>query len=199
MDLKDGWPEYIDEMDRMFARVAVTGETAYVPGASRHLNFISSGDEEETVDLGTPQSHVGPPSSGTPGSSGSKRTSSSWQSTRTSPGKKVRNTAVRNMNTNMTRFNSSYDRRTEVIENIYAKKNQSVQIEVSTKKEAEKKRENEQKQVVDSAIELGVHKMDPKLWSGVVKICMNDSLRHIYLCTPVEARLPMIQSNVDMV
>lgn len=43
------------------------------------------------------------------------------------------------MNTNMTRFNSSYDRRTEVIENIYAQKNQSVQMEVSTKKEAEKK------------------------------------------------------------
>jgi hypothetical protein len=41
--------------------------------------------------------------------------------------------------------------------------------------------------------------MDPKLWGGVVKICMNDNLRHIYLCTPVEARLPMIQSNVDMV
>jgi hypothetical protein len=103
------------------------------------------------------------------------------------------------MNTNMTRFNSSYDRRTEVIENIYAQKNQSVQMEVSTKKEVEKKRENEHKQVVDSATELGVHKMDPKLWSGVVKICMNDSLRHIYLCTPVEVRLPMIQSNVDMV
>jgi hypothetical protein len=94
LDLKDGWPEYIDEMDRMFAGVAVTGETAYVPGASRHLNFISSGEEEETTDFGTPQSHVGPPSSGTPGSSGSKRTSSSWQSTGTSPGKKARNTAV---------------------------------------------------------------------------------------------------------
>jgi hypothetical protein len=103
------------------------------------------------------------------------------------------------MNTNMTRFNSSYDRRTEVIENIYAQKNQSVQMEVSTKKEAEKKREHEQKQVVESATELGVHKMDPKLWSGVVKICMNDSLRHIYLCTPLEARLPMIQSYADMV
>jgi hypothetical protein len=54
LDLKDGWLEYIDEMDRMFAGVAVTGETAYVPGASRHLNFISSGDEEETAELGTP-------------------------------------------------------------------------------------------------------------------------------------------------
>jgi hypothetical protein len=92
--LKDGWPEYIDEMDRMFAGVAVTGETAYVPRASRHLNFISSGEEEETADFGTPQSHVGPPSSGTPGSSGNKRTTSSWQSTGTSPGKKARNTAV---------------------------------------------------------------------------------------------------------
>lgn len=60
MDLKDRWPEYIDEMDRMFAGVAVTEEIAYVPGASRHLNFISSGDEEETAEFGTPQSHVAP-------------------------------------------------------------------------------------------------------------------------------------------
>jgi hypothetical protein len=60
LDLKDGWPEYIDEMDRMFAGVAVTGETAYVPGASRHLNFISSGDEEETAEFETPQSSVAP-------------------------------------------------------------------------------------------------------------------------------------------
>jgi hypothetical protein len=95
LDLKDGWLEYIDEIDHMFAGVAVTGETAYVPGASRHLNFISSSDEEETAELGTPQSHVAlPPSSGTPGSSGSKRTSSSWQSIGTSLGKKARNIAV---------------------------------------------------------------------------------------------------------
>jgi hypothetical protein len=107
LDLKNGWPENIDEMDRMFAVVAVTGESTFVPGASRHLNFISSGDEDEApADFGTPQSH------GTPVSSGSKRTASSTRSTATSPGKKPKNAAVRNMNNNMTRFNSSYDKRT---------------------------------------------------------------------------------------
>jgi hypothetical protein len=119
LDLKNGWPENIDEMDRMFAVVAVTGESTFVPGASRHLNFISSGDEDEApADFGTPQSRGTPQnfstphSHGTPVSSGSKRTASSTRSTATSPGKKPKNAAVRNMNNNMTRFNSSYDKRT---------------------------------------------------------------------------------------
>jgi hypothetical protein len=125
LDLKNGWPKYIDEMDRMFAGVAVTGESAFVPGASHHWNFINSGDEDEALaDFRTPQSHGTPQNFGTPHrhgtpvSSGSKRTASSTRSTATSPGKKPKNAAVRNMNNNMTRFNSNYNKRTEVIENI---------------------------------------------------------------------------------
>jgi cell division protein FtsB len=32
LDLKNGWPEYIDELDRMFSGVAMMGETSFVPG-----------------------------------------------------------------------------------------------------------------------------------------------------------------------
>jgi hypothetical protein len=92
-DLKFGWPEYIDAMDRMFSRVVVTGETAYVPGVTRHLNFTSSGDEDEALPaFGTPETDGTPSSFGTPqyfdtsGSStprsnGSKRSASSTRST----------------------------------------------------------------------------------------------------------------------
>jgi hypothetical protein len=141
LDLKNGWPKYIDEMDHMFAVVAVTGESTFVPGASRHLNFISSGDEDEApADFGTPQSRGTPQnfstphSHGTPVSSGSKRTTSSTRSTATSPSKKPKNAAVRNMNNNMTRFNSSYDKRIEVIENIRMEK-MYVEQEISIKQQ----------------------------------------------------------------
>ena len=50
MELKDGWPEYIDELDRMFTGVAVNEETSFVPGVSRRLHYVSSGEEEEDHD-----------------------------------------------------------------------------------------------------------------------------------------------------
>jgi hypothetical protein len=142
LDLKNGWPEYIDEMDHMFARVAVTGESTFVPRASHRLNFISSSDEDEApADFRTPKSHGTPQNFGTPHShgtlvsSGSKRTTSSTRSTATSPGKKPKNVAVRNMNINMTKFNSSYDKRTKVIENIWMEKKMSVEQEISIKQQ----------------------------------------------------------------
>jgi hypothetical protein len=85
LDLKDGWPEYIDELDRMFSGVAMMGETSFVPGVNRQLNFISSDEEEEEdANFGTPQSCA------TPVSSGSKWTASSTRSTQQVPARRPR-------------------------------------------------------------------------------------------------------------
>jgi hypothetical protein len=81
MDLKDGWTEHIDELDCMFAGVVVNGETSFVPGLSRRLHYVSSGEEEDA-------DQVIPLSCSTPVSCGSKR-SSSTRSTISSPSKEV--------------------------------------------------------------------------------------------------------------
>nr|XP_034599259.1 uncharacterized protein LOC117860133 isoform X1 [Setaria viridis] len=95
---------------------------------------------------------------------------------------------------------SSYDHRTSVIERAYLDKKKEVEEEKEKKKQEQDARKQEQdarkqeqKLVIDSATELGVHLMEGQLWNGVVKICMHDDLRNIFLCTPVEARLSMIK------
>jgi hypothetical protein len=183
-------------MDRMFAGVAVTGESAFVPGASRHLNFISSGDKDEApADFGTPQTdgtprsfgtrqYFGTPSiSATPASSGSKRSASSTRSTGKSPGKKPRNTTVRMKDANMTTFNSNYDYRTQVIEKVWMEKN-SVEKEMSMKQhqlELQQKqkdaKEHQQQLIAQSAEQLGVDNMEGDLWTGVLNICKDDDAR----------------------
>jgi len=36
--LKDGWPEYLDQLEQMFEGVAVDGSTAYVPGSNKEVD-----------------------------------------------------------------------------------------------------------------------------------------------------------------
>jgi hypothetical protein len=146
-DLKFGWPEYIDAMDRMFSGVAVTGETAFVPGVTHHLNFTSSGDEDEALPaFGTPETVDTPSSFGTPqyfdtlgsstpGSSGSKRSASSTRSTVKSPGKKPRNTAARMKDANMSNWNSCYQSRTQIIHNLMMEKKNSEEQSVRLKQQ----------------------------------------------------------------
>jgi hypothetical protein len=109
------------------------------------------------------------------------------------------------MNNNMTRFNSSYDKRTEVIENICIEKKMSIEQDISIKQQLsprqqqQETRKQEHKLVTESATELGVHLMENELWNGVVNICKDDDARNIYLCTPVEGRLQLIKRYAAMV
>jgi hypothetical protein len=118
MDLKDGWPESIDELDRMFAGVTVNGETAFVPRLSHCLQYVSIGEEED-ADQVTTLSCL------TPVSYGSKR-SSSTRSTASSPSKKSKSAAIQSMDANMSRFNSSYEKRTAMMQNCSKERQQQV-------------------------------------------------------------------------
>jgi hypothetical protein len=92
MNLKDGFPEYLPELDKMFQGIAVTGESSYAPGRS-NVHYVSSDeDEEEDAEQLTPLSI------------GSKRRSSS-RSTGASPTKRSRRPAIRTMNCNMRNLN----------------------------------------------------------------------------------------------
>ena len=181
MELKDGWPEYIDELDRMFAGVAVNGETSFVPGVSHRLHYVSSGEEEEDHDQVTPLSCA------TLVSSGSKR-SSSTRSSASSPNKKSKSAAVRSMDANMSRFNSSYENRTAMMQNCWKERQQ----QVAALDEEKNIKKQEQKLVVAAAREVGAHKIQG-LWVGVINICKDDDARNVFLETPVEARLEVIK------
>ncbi|XP_066346845.1 uncharacterized protein [Miscanthus floridulus] len=177
MELKDGWPEYIDELDRMFVGVAVNGETSFVPGVSHRLHYISSGEEEEDHDQVTPLSCA------TPVSSGSKRRRST-RSSASSPSKKSKSAVVRSMDANMSRFNSSYENKTAMMQNCWKERQQ----QVAALDEEKNIKKQEQKLVAVAAREVGAHKIQG-LWVGVINIYKDDDARNVFLETPVEARL----------
>jgi len=85
----------------------MNGETSFVPGVSRRLHYVSSGEEAD-------HDQVTPLSCATPVSSGSKR-SSSTRSSASSPSKKSKSAVVQSMDANMSRFNSSYEIRTAMM------------------------------------------------------------------------------------
>ena len=96
MALRDGFPDYIDEMDKMFTGFVANGSTSYAPG-QRSVQDIPSDDAEDEEEQEPDDQDVA-----TLVSVGSKRTSSSrsthsLRSTATSPHKKVKSPAVRAM------------------------------------------------------------------------------------------------------
>jgi hypothetical protein len=217
-DLKFGWPEYIDAMDRMFSGVAVTGETAYVPGVTRHINFDTSGDEDEALPaFGTPETDGTPtsfgtpqyfqtPGSSTPCSSGSKRSASSTRSTAKSPGKKPRNTAARMKDATMSNWNSSYQTRTKMIQNLMMEKKSSEeqalrlkQQQMELQKHQLAAKEHQQELITKSAEELGLADMEGDLWKGVLNICKDEDARTVYLNAGPSGRLQLIKIYANVV
>jgi hypothetical protein len=208
VDLKNGWPDYIDELDTMFAGNAVTGASAFAPGANRQLNFISSDDDEQATDeFCSPRSHATPqhsgftPGSATPASSGSKRSADSTRSTAASPvkggglqviGKKPKNVAVRNMNIGMMRWQDLYEQRTAKMEDIWEEK-ELTQHQLNQQKEAKDKLSGELEAVVEAAKAIGVDKMEPELWRGVCNIANTYKDTKIFLISPPAQQLQMIK------
>jgi hypothetical protein len=104
MNLKDGFPEYLPELDKMFQGIVVTRESSYAPGRS-NVHYVSSDeDEEEDAEQLTPLSI------------GSKRSSNSSRSTcivSASPTKRSRRPAIRTMNCNMRNLNIILEKKEE--------------------------------------------------------------------------------------
>ncbi|KAK8452298.1 hypothetical protein SEVIR_5G087751v4 [Setaria viridis] len=210
-ELKDGWPPYIDLLDRMFSGVAVTGETSFVPGVNRQISFISSGEDDDAeADGGTPRSCA------TPVSTGSKRSTSSLRSTGTNP-KKNKGSTPRSQRLGPVVERAVVDNIKQGIDEVLEKRKQDraarhahqdqsrdavlaqLQQTKQDEKEERRARKEEIKQVTDAAKALGVHLMDANLWQGVVKICKDEDLRTVFIVAPDEARLSMIKQNAPTV
>jgi hypothetical protein len=161
LKLKDGLPDHLPEMDKMFQGVAVTGESSYVPGSRNGPQYICS-DEDEDGDSGTPHS--------TPHSSGSKRsfTSMSTHSAGTSPSKKSKSPALCQMQSNMKHLNAILENKTATQHQIWADRRKKE----DDKEEAKKAR---RKRVIQMAKDLGATTENHKMWVGVLNLTRSES------------------------
>jgi hypothetical protein len=141
----------------MFQGVAVTGESSYVPVNRNGPQYISS-DEDEDGDNGTPYS------------SGSKRsfTSMSTHSTGTSPNKKSKSPALRQMQSSMKHLNAILENNTVAQHQIWADRQKKEDDKVEAKK-ARRKR------VIQIAKDLGATTENHKMWVGVLNLTRSES------------------------
>jgi len=126
--LKNGWPPYLEEMDRMFLVLAVDDSSSYVPGQGAPCAYNISDDEQEGDEA---EEQL------TPLSIGTKRASTpSTRNTGSSPNKKTRSPAVRAMDNNMRDFNVLQENRNAMLQTIWERR----QKEAAEKKSAEELR-----------------------------------------------------------
>jgi len=176
--LKNGWPPYLEEMDRMFLGVAVDGSFAYAPGQGAPSAYNISDDEHEG-DEGEEQL--------TPLSIGTKRASTpSTRSTGSSPNKKTMSPTVRAMDNNTRDFNVIQENRNAMLQTIWKRR----QKEAAEKKSAEEVRIEYVQQL---ARECGATEEDTKLWIGVLKIILSEKAMKFFISTKPEGRLGIIK------
>lgn len=182
LQLKAGLPEYMDEMEKMFQGIAVTGETSYAPGSSASAQYISSGedDDDEEEDRLTPVSI------------GSKRSSSSLsnRSTAATP-KKPKSPALQCMDNNLRSFQQIMDTKNAAIANLWKQKQDALQ---------KKKEENERRmdEVMAAAREAGATEKDRVRWKGVLNILKCETTMSFFLKTHPEGRLAIIDDQAGV-
>lgn len=201
--LKEGWPHYLEELDRMFLGVPVDGSTAFVPGQTSRAE--SGASEDLTGPSQTPCAEpVGSDDDlewleddedeeMTPLSVGSKRTSSnrtgfSTRNSASSPSKKGKIPAIKVWSDEMQGIKSIMRNRNALI-NGYLNGRQMQEAAIE-------QRVREQVQMVQNlAREVGVTERDtPTVWPGVLKIQKDLEARVFFLTTAVEGRRPLIET-----
>lgn len=99
--LKNGWPEYLDEMGRMFFD-DVDGSTSFVPGVSGTVHADIEDEELDELEAQTPVSI------------GTKRVGST-STTCSSLGKKSKSLAVQSLDNNMKVISNHLDNRNQIM------------------------------------------------------------------------------------
>lgn len=160
--LKNGWPDYLEDLEHMFHGVAVDGSTAYVPGQGEVLEVDNEEDDEE--DDGNDDS-VTPATPVTPSSNGSLKRANSICTTAKSPKKtKLKSPTLRTMN----RFMANNERIQEERNKYLAA---AVEAKISAKQSKEDVMFEKIKQVQRLAKECGVQESDHVQWLAVLRIC----------------------------
>jgi hypothetical protein len=201
MALRDGMPDYLDEMDKMFTRFVADGSTSYAPG-QQVVHDIPSDDAEDEEQQEPDDQDVA-----TPVSVGSKRTSSSrstpsLRSTSTSPNKKVKSPAVRAI---CEKLGGSLQQlvisRGYFNDTLRLRAVQREAAEQASREAAEWKRKEEEEQVdliIRLAKECGFTESSPE-WIGVLNILESEKAIIWFLKNGVEGRKQTIEAYANRV
>ena len=160
--------------------VAVDGTSSYIPGDENPLDDIPSDEEEDSEedhDLHTPHSI------------GSKRTSNSSQSLRStasSPNKKMKSPAVRAMVSQLQLHNDIQTQRNVAMEGFICKRQEEKQAE-------ESKLEKHLDTIMDAARACGVTEDNAQLWVGVLKIAKDKAAAYFFLRSLPPGRKALIE------
>ena len=200
MALRDGFPDYIDEMDKMFTGFVADGSTSYAP-RQRSVQDITSDDTEDEEEQEPDDQHVA-----TPVSVGSKRTSSSrstqsLRSTASSPHKKVKSPAVRAMCEKIRGLTAAIgDGREYFNDTLRLRAAQRQAAEQAAREVAERKRKEEEQVdlIISLAKECGFTESSPE-WLGVLNILENEKAIIWFLKNGVEGRKQTIKAYANRV
>ncbi|CAN6195718.1 unnamed protein product [Urochloa humidicola] len=180
--MRNGLPDYLPQLDRMFEGHVVDGSTSFVAGESTPINCDSSDD----VEADEQDDQVTPLSNSTPKSSGSKRANST-STTASSPHKRSKSPAVRAMDNNMREHNEISRNKLAVLQSIWHEKKES-------EEDARMALARKVDQVNKLAAECGVTPEDaPQLFIGVVKIVQIESVMDLFINTIPAGRLIIIK------
>jgi hypothetical protein len=212
-----GMPDYLGQLDDMFAGWTVDGSTAYRPGTGAATNVIGVEDSDDEdaqhevqADGATPasqgfatpgsQGFATPASQGfpTPGSQVHKRPSST-NSTASSPSKKTRSSNAKSWDSNQREANDIERQKVNLfgtILELQQKKNQH-QAQQSPNQHQTKKQMVEQ--AYNIALGMGITAATRSSFLAVRKICRDEVDLAIFLsCTDDAARWIIIQENLPM-
>ncbi|KAG0532576.1 hypothetical protein BDA96_04G119100 [Sorghum bicolor] len=212
-----GMPDYLGQLDDMFAGWTVDGSTAYRPGTGAATNVIGVEDsDDEDAQHEVPADGATPASQGlaTPGSQGfatpasqgfptpssqvHKRPSST-NSTASSPSKKTRSSNARSWDSNQREANDIERQKVNLfgtILELQQKKNQH-QAQQSPNQHQTKKQMIEQ--AYNIAAGMGITAATRSSFLAVRKICRDEVDLAIFLsCTDDAARWIIIQENLPV-
>jgi hypothetical protein len=193
-----GMPDYLGQLDDMFAGWTVDGSTAYRPGTGAATNVIGVEDSDDEDAQHEGQDDGATPASqgfATPGSQVHKRPSST-NSTASSPSKKTRSSNAKSWDSNQREANDIERQNVNLFGTILEmqqKKNQhQVQQSPMTKKQMIE-------QAYNIALGMGITAATRSSFLAVRKICRDEVDLAIFLsCTDDAARWIIIQENLPV-
>ena len=191
--MKDGWPEYLDQLEQMFEGVAVDGSTAYVPGSNEEFEEEEYYEEEPSMNVHTPIS------------SNSNKRASSTSTCASSPNKKTKSKsqAIKLMDKVISEQTRIGEDRNKMMERQVELQERQAEMKAIMKRRGREEKRKEEEVEVDlvqqMARDCGVQPHNTRLWYTVLQICKDKKTMTFFKKTDPDARKDFIEflANVN--